>query len=419
MQDSRHLKENIRPVCAIFEQILIRQKKNKIISRKTLSNYKDKLSTQKFRIDGDEISEMLAFFHRNGTLLYFNEDYLKDKIILDIQWFLDAFKCIINYPLEIDGCDSKRKRFYYNGELEDKELNRIWRTCSNEGKEYLHHKTTILAYMEHLGLLTACMSHNQHPFIPIWYYVPCMNKKKFNKTGEEFSKSSILCFKFDDEGKLPIHVFYSIVFKCLKIPDWSILTEKDEICMYDDAACFSLKEHIVVLCICKFQIQVQVWWFPGEEDLKLLEGIKESVETILKVHTKYSYKVGYKCKNGVLSAEADKSFIEESEFPVSNVLCRTCDVDMKHPVSNDRCWVGKHLSMYFLISVVFDFKSIFRVLLTYNNYRFIGTKIRKLEKSMYVANSFSLSRYFSTKTKFKRKFAYLSVSVKLNWNFST
>lgn len=120
----------------------------------------------------------------------------------------------------------------------------------------------------------------------------------------------------------------------MKTPDWSILIEKDEICIYNNAACFSLKEqHIVVLCICKFQIQVQVWWIPGKKDLKLLEGIKESVETILKVHTKYSYEVGYKCKNGVLNAEADKSFIEESEFPVSNVLCRTCDIDMKHPVS--------------------------------------------------------------------------------------
>lgn len=349
MQSSCHLEENIRPVCAIFEQILIRQKKTKkIISRKTLSSYKDKLSTQKFRIDDDEISEMLAFLHRNGTLLYFNEEYLKDKIILDIQWFLDAFKCIINYPLDMNGCDSKRKRFYYNGELEDKELNRIWKTCLNEGKEYLHHKSTILANMDHLGLLTACMPHNQHPSIPNWYYVPCMNKKKFNKTGEEFSKSSILCFKFDDEGKLPVHVFYSIVFKCFKIPDWSILPEKNENCMYANAACFTLKEHIMVLCICKFQIQVQVWWFPGKEEVKLLEGIKESVEQILKAQTKYFYKVGYKCKNGVLGAEEDGSFIEESEFPVSDVLCRTCDIDKKHPVSNDICWVGKQFCGYFL-----------------------------------------------------------------------
>lgn len=337
VQGSEDLEVNIRPVCAIFEQILLRQKNKKIISRKTLSNYKDKLSTQEFRIDDAEIYEMLDFFYRVGTLLYFNEDYLKDKIILDIQWFLDAFKCIIDYPLDIEGSDSKRKRFYDTGELDDDELNRIWKTCPNEGKEYLDHKTTILAYMERLGLLTP---HYQHSIKSTWYYVPCMNKKKFDKTGEEFLKSSILCFNFDDEEKLPIHVFYSIVFKCFKIPCWSILTENGQICMYDNAACFCLQEHIVVLCISKFQIQVQVWWFPEKKDDKLLEEIKESVEKILKVYSNNSHKVGYKCQNGILNSEKDKSFYEENEFPLSDVLCRTCEIDKKHPVGNDICWVG-------------------------------------------------------------------------------
>lgn len=336
MQGSDYLEEKIRPVWAIFEQILIRQKESKkIISRKTLSNYKNK-----FMINDDEISKMLVFLHRVGTLLYFNEDYLKDKIILDIQWFLDAFKCFINYPLDVGENDIKRKHFYYTGELDDEELERIWKTCPNKERGYLDHKTTILAYMEQLGLLTACTSHYERSLKSTWYYVPCMNKKKFDKTGDGFLKSSILCFKFDDEGQLPIHVFYSIVLKCFKIPGWLILTEKDQICIYDNAACFSYQEHILVFCICKFQIQVQVWWFPEKKDVKLLKGIKESVEKILKGHTKYSYKVGYKCKEGVLNLEEDKSFIEECEFPVSDILCRTCDIDKKHPVSNDICWVS-------------------------------------------------------------------------------
>lgn len=194
--------------------------------------------------------------------------------------------------------------------------------------------------MEHFGLLAACRSHNQHSLKPIWYYVPCMNNKTFDMPGKNFLKSSILCFKFDDKGALPINVFYNIVLKCFNLPGWSILTERDQICMYNNAACFILQENIVVLCICKFQIQVQVWWFPEKKDNKLLERIRKSVDKIFKEHTKYSYKVGYKCQNGVLNAEEDESFIEESEFPVSDVLCRTCDIDKKHPLSNDICWVG-------------------------------------------------------------------------------
>lgn len=64
-------------------------------------------------------------------------------------------------------------------------------------------------------------------FILFWYYVLCMNIKKFDKIGEEFLKFLIFCFKFDDEGKFLIYVFYSIVFKCFKILDWLILIEKN------------------------------------------------------------------------------------------------------------------------------------------------------------------------------------------------
>lgn len=354
VQGCDFLEQKIRPVCAVFEHILIREKEEKkIISRQTLLNYKDKLSTEEFKIDDDEISRMLLFLNSVGTILYFKEDYLKDKIILDIQWFLDAFKCILNYPSDMIGSDSKRRRFYETGELDDEELNRIWKTCLNKGNEYLDHKSTLLAYMEQFGLLTESTSHipQSESVNSTWYYVPSMNKRKFDKTGEEFSKSSILCFKFDDKGQLPIHVFYGLVVKCFKIPEWSILTENGKNCIYENAACFSFKEHILVLCICNFEIRMQVWWFPGKKDAKLLEGIQYSVLNILKMYTKYSYKVGYKCQNGMINATENKSFIDQSKFPLSDFLCKECDVDKKHPVFNDISWVCDQCTVFSLISV--------------------------------------------------------------------
>lgn len=53
-----------------------------------------------------------------------------------------------------------------------------------------------------------------------------------------------------------------------------------------------------------------------------------------------SYEVGYKCQKDVLNAEKYLSFIPEFIFPVSNFLCETCDVEKKHPVGNDTCWVS-------------------------------------------------------------------------------
>lgn len=95
-----------------------------------------------------EITEMLLFLHRVGNLLYFDEDSLKEIIILDIQWLVDAFKCIVTYKVKIANTDIKRSHFQITGELEDKELREIWENQGEKGKTYLSHKTEILSCME-------------------------------------------------------------------------------------------------------------------------------------------------------------------------------------------------------------------------------------------------------------------------------
>lgn len=333
-----YLEEFIRPVWALFEHLLNKMKETeKVIPRKILSEYRDQLSAQEFRIDDSEISKMLVFLHRVGILLYFDKDGLKENIVLDIQWLLDAFKCIIKYPVKTEVNDMKRRHFYCTGELDDVELDRIWHI---EGKGYLKHKKTIITYMQQLGLLTPLKGLRSVDSTV--YYFPSMNSKKFDKTGENNSKSSILSFKFDEKGQLPINVFYCIVVKCSKLNNWSILTEgaKDNICLYQNAACFSFQKHVVVLRNCNFEIRVQVWASPSIYDGRLLKKIKHSVENIIQDDDILSYEIGYKCRKDVLNVEEDVSFISQSIFPVSNHLCEICDVDKKHVVDNDICWVG-------------------------------------------------------------------------------
>lgn len=328
-------KESVRPVWAIFEHILNKMKETKkIISIKTISDYSYQLSAQKFRIEESEITKMLVFFHRVGALLYFDKDGLKETIILDIQWFIDAFKCIIKYPVGAEVNDMKRRHFNYTGELDDLELDMIWQI---EGNNYLKHKTTIISYMQELGLLMPLK--NLHSGDCTVYYFPCMNSKRFDKTGENNSKSSILCFKFDEEKQLPINVFHGIVLKCSKLNNWSILTEREKknICLYQNAACFSFEKHVVVLCNCKFEIRVQVWASPKIYDGRLLKKIKHSVEDIIQEDGLLSYVIGYKCQKDVLNVEEDVSFISQRVFPVSKYSCEIHD--KKHEVDNDICWV--------------------------------------------------------------------------------
>lgn len=326
----------IQPVWAIFEYIMRKEKSRKIIKRNKISHYNTELS-EEFKMTDDNITEMLLFFHKVGNCLYFDKVKLKETIILDVQWFLDAFKCLISFEVNIAQNDCKRLLFKTTGEMDDKELLAIWET-NKEGRKYLSYKTEILSYMEQLGLLAICFTNNDH--IPM-YYFPSMNKRRFKNPDKNFKKSSILCFEFDKNGQLPFYTFYCLVVKCLTISDWSILQENEKNCLYENVACFSYRHGIVVVCLCKFQIQVQVW-IPEKDGIigtVLLDKIQRSVEEKISEIKKNNYNIGYKCQNGMLNAEEDNSFIALKEFPVSNFTCQRCALGNKHYVDNNICWV--------------------------------------------------------------------------------
>lgn len=325
----------IQPVWALFEHIMQEQKRWRIIRRKTVSDYNDELSKE-YRLNDEDITEMLLFFHRVGNLLYFDEDLLKETIIVDVQWFVDAFKSIIEYREDIAITDQNSSRFKTTGELTDQELTAIW-TSEEKGQTYLSHKKEVLLYMEHFGLVAICDAQNEK--LPL-YYFPSMNKRRFKNQSNHFTKSSILCFQFNKDGQLPFNIFYRLVVQCLKIPEWSISQENDQNCLYENVACFSYLHFLVVVCLSKFQIQLQVWnpERNGHIDRELLGNIQRSVEEKL-IGRKYSYKIGYKCKNGMLNTEEDTSFIAQEKFPVSKLNCPNCALENKHHVDNQICWV--------------------------------------------------------------------------------
>lgn len=289
---------------------------------------------------------MLLFLHRVGSLLYFDENVLRDTVILDVQWFVNAFKCVINDSVKIEKTTNKElNKFLETGELQDHELDAIWEKEENKDQKYSRHKQKILLYMEHFGLLAICNEEDvdSKKENANWYYFPSLNKRKIGKNLEKlktFRSSSILCFQFDEQRQFPIFVFYALVSKCIKMSGWSILTEGNNKCIYDNVACFSFKSHIIVICICKFQIQVQVFLPKDDVCSNILREVQASVEKKIKEFQKYIYIIGYKCQNDALYCEKDNSFIPLEKFPVnSRFLCDKCNLSEKHFVKNSICWV--------------------------------------------------------------------------------
>lgn len=102
----------------------------KIISKQELINYNSNFKD--YSMKAKEIPKLLNFLYIVGTLLYFDEDDLKETIILDLQWFVDAFKRIIEYTVpEEETGDQKCQDFWSTGEISDSELEAIWKKISS------------------------------------------------------------------------------------------------------------------------------------------------------------------------------------------------------------------------------------------------------------------------------------------------
>lgn len=316
--------EIISPMWAIFAYIFEREKTRKIISRGFFSNVNEQL-----RKNDGLITEMLLFLHRIGALLYFNENSLNETIILDIPWFFEAFKLIVAYFMN----KSDTERLQNKGKLDDMDLKLIWE--NSENKEYILHMPEILPFMEHLGLLAICNRESSNEGHCQWYYIPSMNKRKYENNDGTVTKSSILCFKLDEKGQMPSFLFNRLVIKCMKIPGWRVIEHR----LYEHAACFSFCDHIVVMCHCKFQIQVQVRRIKQcIIDPNLLDQIQKSVTEKLKMNEEQSFKIGYKCEHSEFNVEEDDSFISIDDISNSKNTCRKCTESDAH-VDNTIFWV--------------------------------------------------------------------------------
>lgn len=362
VQELPYWREDINPKWALFEHVLEKKIKRKIVTREQLSEYNAELHSD-FQLSEKEITEALKYLNKVGSLLYSDDDdNIRNTVILDVQWFVDAFTCIITKTMNInDFSDSERKQFHNTGELKDKQLEAIWKV---ENKEYLSYKEKIISYMENLGLVAICGSGRSDPNKEnsLWYYFPSLNRKTFDKlsnTPKTFTPSSILCFQFDENGRFPVFAFYALVSKCNKIEGWEILVEDRKTCIYEKSACFSYRDVIVILCVCKFQIQVQVFT-PKDYDIKSINKIcveiQASVEKEIRKFKKYDFEIGYKCQNAELFNENDDSFFGMDEFPTDRLLCRRCAIAKKHLVDDSVCWVNQvlyNLILKFHVFVVY------------------------------------------------------------------
>ncbi|XP_061171147.1 uncharacterized protein LOC133180696 [Saccostrea echinata] len=321
VQNLDHWGERLPQSWVMFENFFLEKKNLKIINRGTLMDFNEALPLDIKLETVEDINTMLQFFHDIREILYFDQKFLREIIILDVQWFADAFKNVItdeNHAKEdLFDCASEWDKFNDTGELNDSLLSRIWKMNNNE---YLEHKDDIMLYLEKLGLLARMNGEK--------WYVPCMNKIPFPVDAfSSYPASSILCYMFD---VLPAGIFHRLVATCMQNPS-RIFSFGDQGCIYQTAAKFMYQDrhHNILIGMTQTEIQLQVFVVEGDIDVSTCHQIREILESVLHdlsntFQENSEFHVAFKCKPAGFCDSRESAVLSESEFSRATFQCPSC-----------------------------------------------------------------------------------------------
>ncbi|XP_062604794.1 probable serine/threonine-protein kinase pats1, partial [Saccostrea cucullata] len=316
----------------IQSDTLQREKHRRMMSLDEIRNLFRHIRDEKLVLD--LANDMLRFYHDAGKVLHFDEEYLRDSVIIDVQWFVNAFKIIMTDRHHVKGIVARGhdwNEFYKTGNLKDALLIDIWKEedkrllgnrTSSPTAEFdkdplflLFHKENLLLYMQRLGLISS--EGETH-------YIPSMNKKDFGEEQKEIikrssTKTSVLVVLFDF---LPYFLFYRLVVGLMQFENWKVLESEGISCLYKDAVMFNHKSHNIAIAVTPSTIQLQIFHsiFPTTLLPEVTLSIREKVESILQSMTKsfhksLAYKMGYLCNrdgNQIIGKEVAHNFIEEN-----------------------------------------------------------------------------------------------------------
>ncbi|XP_062575800.1 uncharacterized protein LOC134237680 [Saccostrea cucullata] len=329
-----HWGEKIPHIWYIFERFVQEQKAKRIISIYGLQLEKE------FKIlKENELDDMLRYFSEVGQIIYFSEEGLRDNIILDVGWFVDAFKNIITDPTHARSACSRVKEwdiFMKNGMISDSTLVRVWR--ENEKESYVLEKNKIIPYMEKLGILAKMKTQevegkgagffgNRQESL---YYVPSINKTDFSTEGFDFFndgyKTPILVFSF--KTFIPHFFFFRLVAICFS--KWELLSEK---WLCKNIAFYKEKGGDINIAIAVNKTSIQLQAFTPDDKINLTSAdtkkIRIQIEHLLRkvtttFHHQLLYKVGYPCRDINITEEDEDCFLSERTVAELKTNERVC-----------------------------------------------------------------------------------------------
>ncbi|XP_062609451.1 uncharacterized protein LOC134271233 [Saccostrea cucullata] len=328
----------------VFELFLRKNKEKRILSRQEIQNIYEFQSLR-----DNEKEDMLRYFKEIGLIIYFAEQNLKENVIVDVQWFSDAFTNIITDPTHARVSFQRRKEwkiFMNTGRITDSTLVNLW---NEKMPLYVDHKGIIIPYMEKLGILA--IMHRQEgdeeksdlklatSKTEPEYYIPSINKTDFlpelGAINGNVNKTPVLVFSF--KTYIPHFFFFRLVALCFSL--WEPLRD-DLLCK--NVAFFKDKggDRNIAIAVNKTSIQLQV--FTPDKAIQLTNDktkqIRSKIERMMNkitstFHHRVLYEAGYPCKEINITEEDEDCFLSEktvAELTTNKRICPPHVPQTKH-----------------------------------------------------------------------------------------
>ena len=329
MKSQRHWGEDVPITWTKLESALKRLKEDKKIYLFS-DLLRDVKNSNDFNINDEEkLNNALEFFHETGVILFSSET---ENIILDVQWFVDAFKCIILDKEHKDSKDEKNlpefQELYENGLLSKSLLNQLW-----EKGNFNQHKKSLIYHMKQLDMLAELSTEE--------WYVPCMNKHAYShEILKNCNVSSRLCFLFQF---LPFIVYHRLVVACINKLDMELWEREGRKCVFHTVTILLYKDskHRMLIGICdnkgrlnteypySIEIQANVT-YPHEVDTQLTSDLRIRICKILYNLTRAfssgesSFSVGYRCQLEPFGGNLEGQIVKEEKLSGLEFVCSKC-----------------------------------------------------------------------------------------------
>lgn len=79
-------------------------------------NEVEKIASNHGIFDKSELSQTIQFLNDLGSLIYFNNEFLRNKVVINPQFLVDLMACLV----------SVNNKFIIDGKLDHNDVSKIW-----------------------------------------------------------------------------------------------------------------------------------------------------------------------------------------------------------------------------------------------------------------------------------------------------